>query len=110
MSQSQLWEKALLVITYDKHGGFYDHVEPGAAADDRPGMRFYGPRVPALVVSPWVALRSGENFCPSQLIGADPGQPHVTEQWGTWRCLTSQRTAHNLLPLADVGSPQVKKP
>jgi phospholipase C len=55
LAQSELWEKTLLVITYDEHGGFFDHVEPGKAADDRPAMAFYGPRVPALVVSPWVA-------------------------------------------------------
>jgi phospholipase C len=55
LAQSELWEKTLLVITYDEHGGFFDHVEPGAAADDRAAMRFYGPRVPALVVSPWIA-------------------------------------------------------
>lgn len=39
---SSLWERSLL---YDEHGGLYDHVEP-----DPP----LGPRVPALVVSPWV--------------------------------------------------------
>jgi phospholipase C len=48
------WKKTLLVITYDEHGGFFDHVQPPAAHDDRPAFRSYGPRVPALVVSPWV--------------------------------------------------------
>ena len=28
------WEKTMLVIFYDEHGGFYDHVPPPAAADD----------------------------------------------------------------------------
>jgi len=42
----ELWSKTLLLITYDEHGGFYDHVAPPAP---------FGPRVPALVVSPWVA-------------------------------------------------------
>jgi phospholipase C len=48
------WNKTLLVITYDEHGGFFDHVPPPAAADDRPAFRSYGPRVPAIVVSPWI--------------------------------------------------------
>lgn len=49
------WQKTLLVITYDEHGGFYDHVPPPPAHDDRDGtFRKYGVRVPALVVSPWV--------------------------------------------------------
>ena len=49
-----LWRKTLLIIIYGEHGGFFDHVAPGAAADDLPAFQRYGVRVPALVVSPWV--------------------------------------------------------
>jgi len=56
--QGPAWKKTLLVITYDEHGGFFDHVQPPKAADDRPAMREYGPRVPALVISPYVAKGS----------------------------------------------------
>ena len=54
--QSPLWEKILFIITYDEHGGFYDHVDPKeeVAADDYPHLRQYGLRVPAIVVSPYV--------------------------------------------------------
>jgi phospholipase C len=45
LRNSPNWERSLMIITYDEHGGFYDHVRP-----DGP----QGPRVPALVVSPWV--------------------------------------------------------
>jgi phospholipase C len=55
--QSPAWGKTLLLITYDEHGGFYDHVPPPAAKDDTPALRKLGPRVPALVVSPWVGKR-----------------------------------------------------
>jgi phospholipase C len=48
------WKKTLIVITYDEHGGFFDHVPPPAAPDDRPAFRSYGPRVPAIVISPWI--------------------------------------------------------
>src|SRR5690606_10087645 len=62
---SPLWEKSLLIITYDEHGGFYDSVAPGEAvppndgsSDDlnQYGFRFdrLGVRVPAVIVSPWV--------------------------------------------------------
>ncbi|HKO61615.1 MAG TPA: alkaline phosphatase family protein [Pyrinomonadaceae bacterium] len=51
---SPAWKKTLLVIVYDEHGGFYDHVVPEDAADDDPQFRKYGVRVPAIVVSPWV--------------------------------------------------------
>jgi phospholipase C len=49
-----LWEKTMLVITYDEHGGIYDHVVPPEAEDDDPAFRRYGVRVPALIVSPLV--------------------------------------------------------
>ena len=49
------WEKVLLIIFYDEHGGFFDHVPPPEAPDDDPRMfGHYGVRVPALIVSPWV--------------------------------------------------------
>jgi phospholipase C len=54
LTSSPQWPKTLLVVVYDEHGGFFDHVPPPAAKDDRPGFRSYGPRVPALVVSPWI--------------------------------------------------------
>jgi phospholipase C len=62
LANSPAWERTMLVITYDEHGGFYDHVNPATSApppaDDLPEFRAYGPRVPAIVVSPWVAPRS----------------------------------------------------
>jgi phospholipase C len=56
--ESPLWEKTLLVITYDEHGGFYDHVVPPQAEDDYRHLRRYGVRVPAIIVSPRVGARS----------------------------------------------------
>jgi phospholipase C len=63
--RSPSWERTLLIYTYDEHGGYYDHVSPPAAIapDDIPpklqpgdpagGYTMYGPRVPAVVVSPY---------------------------------------------------------
>jgi phospholipase C len=58
-----LWRQSLLVVPYDEHGGFYDHVAPPRALPPdasraRPsGFAFdrLGVRVPAILVSPWVA-------------------------------------------------------
>jgi phospholipase C len=54
---SPQWTKTLLIILYDEHGGFYDHVPPPAAtwvsAEPEP-IGTYGVRVPAFVISPWV--------------------------------------------------------
>ena len=58
LATGPLWDKTLLIIFYDEHGGFFDHVAPPEAPDDDPEMfGRYGVRVPALVVSPWVEPR-----------------------------------------------------
>ncbi|HEX3701912.1 MAG TPA: alkaline phosphatase family protein [Vicinamibacterales bacterium] len=62
-----LWESTALLITYDEHGGIYDHVPPPGCtpdgfvaqpADTQTGMPFrfdrLGVRVPAILISPWV--------------------------------------------------------
>jgi phospholipase C len=49
---SDLWTKTLLVVLYDEHGGFFDHVAPPPSGDPSPFDRF-GVRVPAIVVSAW---------------------------------------------------------
>ncbi len=63
---SPLWERSMLVVTWDEHGGFYDHAAPPAATapgDTHPGsdhnqygftFEQYGARVPAVVISPWI--------------------------------------------------------
>jgi phospholipase C len=60
-SNRRLWESSMLVITYDEHGGLYDHVPPPAAPapDDAPpddlnfDFKRLGVRVPAVIVSPY---------------------------------------------------------
>jgi phospholipase C len=58
---SPQWNKTLLVIVYDEHGGFFDHVAPLPAQDDSPAFRQYGVRVPAFVVSPFVERGKASN-------------------------------------------------
>ncbi len=54
------WGQTLLVVTYDEHGGCYDHVVPPAATSpdelrpDNFNFATYGIRVPAVIVSPHV--------------------------------------------------------
>jgi len=54
------WENTLLIITYDEHGGCYDHVvppkatPPGGANPDGFGFDQFGVRVPAVIISPYV--------------------------------------------------------
>lgn len=57
------WEKTVLIITFDEHGGCYDHVSPPAAVPPDPqrsvgeqGFKFnrLGVRVPTVMVSPYI--------------------------------------------------------
>ena len=58
LTSSPVWQRTLLVIVYDEHGGFFDHVAPPAAVDDDHDFQRLGVRVPALLVSPFVAAGS----------------------------------------------------
>jgi phospholipase C len=63
------WASTVLVLYYDEHGGFFDHVAPPsisyATREDRPhAFTSAGPRVPAVVVSPLVSRGA---VCSAQL-------------------------------------------
>jgi len=58
-SNQQGWESTLLVITYDEHGGLYDHVPPPATVPPDSNTLIFdfkrlGVRVPAVLVSPFI--------------------------------------------------------
>ena len=63
LRNSPLWKETLLVVTYDEHGGLYDHVAPpddvrapGGKSDAVSGFDFtrLGVRVPAILISPYI--------------------------------------------------------
>lgn len=54
LANSPKWNKTLFVITYDESGGFYDHVAPPTADDERAEFRRHGFRVPGLIIGPHV--------------------------------------------------------
>jgi phospholipase C len=77
LRNSPLWDNTLFIVTFDENGGIYDHVTPpGVASTTGPGVTpptppdginyppsgnpqfdytILGPRIPALLISPWVA-------------------------------------------------------
>jgi phospholipase C len=57
-----IWKQTLMAVYYDEHGGFYDHVAPPAFDNHSAGnaippdnpFNTLGPRIPGILVSPWV--------------------------------------------------------
>jgi len=77
-----VFDKTLLVVIYDEHGGLYDHVPPPAApspfahgAVEGFDYSRYGVRVPCLLINPYVNRADGVAFRPPS-----PGNPfdHTT--------------------------------
>jgi phospholipase C len=54
MAESPQWSRSMLIITYDEHGGYFDHVAPPMTADARADFRQLGFRVPAFAIGPTV--------------------------------------------------------
>ena len=109
------WQDTVLVITYDEHGGFYDHVVPPPVPDGDGGKyATYGVRVPALVIGPRVKQGVCKTFFdhasliktalrrfaanPDQAIAAMPHRVHTAKNISD--CLLDE-------PRTDVGPDQL---
>ncbi len=69
LMSARTWKHTVLFLTYDEHGGYYDHVPPPAAivpdaippdvtpSDVPATFDRYGFRVPTIVISPWARRR-----------------------------------------------------
>ncbi|HXG93316.1 MAG TPA: alkaline phosphatase family protein [Blastocatellia bacterium] len=102
---SPIWEKSLLIVTYDEHGGFFDTVAPppAIAPGDKPSGQYsihgftfeqYGPRVPAVIVSPLIPQniidhRVYDHASIPATIEAIFGLPHLTQRDANANNLTS---------------------
>jgi len=60
---SPKWNEILFVITYDEHGGYFDHVPPpsknvpspdGVVGNESFNYTMLGVRIPTLLISPWI--------------------------------------------------------
>ncbi len=65
LQSSPLWEKTLLVITFDEHGGLPDHVPPPYAAKPWANDSFdgftsdiMGVRIPTILISPYITANT----------------------------------------------------
>jgi len=108
------WNESMLIVTWDEHGGFFDHAIPPAAAapgdtaPDNPHNRnhftfeLYGPRVPALVISPLVPKnlidhRIYDHASIPRTVEKNFGLPYLTER---------DHRANDVLALATLSAPR----
>jgi phospholipase C len=97
---AELWRSTLLVIFYDEHGGFYDHVVPPPAPppdEHREEYTFdrFGLRVPALLVSPWVERR-----IESTLFDHTSLLRYLTDKWDLTPLPSARMAAANSIKVA----------
>jgi phospholipase C len=118
LRDSPLWESSVLIITWDEHGGFFDHVAPPKAVPPGDASQFggankygfafdqYGPRVPAVVVSPLIERNIIDHrlYDHSSLIA-------TVERLFKLRPLTARdRAALDLRSLASLSEPRLISP
>ena len=111
IQSSSIWNSCLLIITYDEHGGTYDHVPPPPAtppgtaygniaipaannladpAADGFNFNYFGGRVPAIVVSPLIT--AGSTITP---LGSVPFD-HTSIIATVWDCFGLSSVAASL--------------
>ena len=111
------WESSMLIITFDEHGGFYDHIAPGPAvppgdiqtqAYNQNGFKFdrLGVRVPALVISPYTPAGVIDHTIydhSSMLASAERllGMGHLTNR---------DKAANDVLHLLSLSAPRTDAP
>jgi len=73
---SPQWNETLFIITYDEHGGFFDHVSPPAAPPPLDHEKSYpdkfdfdrlGVRIPVVLASPWIPKGTVISSPPEQM-------------------------------------------
>lgn len=96
LAKSPQWENCLLVVTYDEHGGYADHVPPPTTTDDTEaqfgvaGFEQLGFRVPTLVIGPYVK----QGYVSSVQYDHTSGLKHLQNHFGL-EGLTARMAAAN---------------
>ena len=114
--KSPLRNRTLLVITYDEHGGIYDHVPPpiGVPAPQPVpiGAPFdftrLGVRVPAVIVSPYIP--AGTVYHPSPWCDHTAIIKTLTARWGLNSLTTRDAAAPDLSELLTLEEPRTDLP
>ena len=117
LRNGKAWNSTLLIITYDEHGGNYDHVAPPANATPpgdgtvgEYGFDFsrFGLRVPAVLVSPLIA--AGTVFRGAGPIDHTSVLSTISERWGTEPLTARDRAAASLGDVVTLAKPRTDDP
>jgi phospholipase C len=110
---SPLWERSMLIVATDEHGGLFDHVLPPPAVNpdgkNSPEFDFtrLGVRVPAVVASPWIAKGTVSQTVYDHTTLAATAR----DLFGVNASLTKRDAAANtLLPLLTLDAPRTDAP
>ena len=117
LRQGPNWNDTLLLITYDEHGGNYDHVAPpwtAVAPDDSAGefgfdFTRYGVRIPALLISP--RIPAGTVFrARSGTIDHTSVLKTVEQRWGVDPLTRRDKAAAGLGDVLSLANPRDDDP
>jgi phospholipase C len=113
------WDRTALLLTYDEHGGYYDHVPPPAAiAPDSigptllpgengfDGFHRYGFRVPFALVSPWAR----RNFVSHEVYDHTSILKLVETKWNLPALTYRDANAAAMLDMLDLRRPSFATP
>ncbi len=115
---SDLWPQTAIILTYDEHGGFFDHVPPPSACapDDRPpdlnagdepgAFDRLGFRVPLVVVSPY----SKPGYVSDQTTDATSVLRLIETRFGLAALTGRDANAWPLLDMFDFDNPSFMEP
>lgn len=108
LAASPQWGNILLIITYDEHGGFFDHVAPPKTADERAGegLDQLGFRVPTIVAGPYVK----QGFVSSVVRDHTSVLAHIESMFGLEPLTMRDAAANDLSDLIDVERLQAGNP
>jgi phospholipase C len=98
---NDVWKDSVIILTYDESGGLWDHVPPPQVDAGPDGLQGLGPRIPALVISPYAK----KNFVSHVQYDTTSVLKFIEWNFGLAPLNNRDANANNLLDMLDFGHP-----